>query len=662
MPDFKLRTEFKPEGDQLGAIEKLAENLQAHVPFQTLLGVTGSGKTFTMASVIERMKKPTLIISHNKTLAAQLYQEFREFFPGNSVHYFVSYYDYYQPEAYIPHTDTYIEKDAKINELIDKLRHATTQSLLSRNDVIVVASVSCIYGIGEPVEYEKASIVLEVGIRVSQKDVLRKLARLQFTRNDVAQIFGTYSVKGEVVEVYSMTGTEIVRMEWSRNVIERITVRSGTHEHERQTASVMIFPAKHFVTPQEKLHVALENIKTELKERLAVLKKNNRLLEAQRLEQRTKYDLEMMRETGYCNGIENYSRQLDFREPGRPPATLLDFFIHAHKKNWLLFVDESHMSMPQVRGMYNGDRARKEVLIDYGFRLPSALDNRPLKFDEFEKKIPQTIFVSATPAAFELEISKKHVAEQLIRPTGLLDPTIEVVPVKGQIPRLMKEVSLRVKRHERVLVVTLTKRLAEELTDYLKERNMKVQYLHSEVKTMDRPEILKDLRSGKYDVVVGINLLREGLDLPEVSLVAILDADKEGFLRNETTLVQTIGRAARHVNGHVIMFADAVTVSMRRAIRETGRRRKMQELYNKAHGITPRSIQKAIKDWEFASYKAATDPLQELMKTMFEREGYKDLKNIIKTLEKEMRLASKELEFEKAAVIRDQIAALKKRK
>ena len=685
---FKLQSNFKPLGDQPQAIEKLTRNLREGFPFQTLLGVTGSGKTFTMASVIQNVQKPTLIISHNKTLAAQLYQEFREFFPENAVHYFVSYYDYYQPEAYMPQTDTYIEKDAKINELIDKLRHASTQSILSRNDVIIVASVSCIYGIGEPMEYEKASIALTVGDRRARKDVLRALAKLQFTRNDLAPLHGTYGVRGEVVEVRSMTGLETIRLEWESNTIEQISVSSPTLQATGYILrnSVRIFPAKHFVTPQEKLAVAVENIKLEFKERLAVFKKEKRLLEAQRLEQRTRYDLEMIKETGYCNGIENYARQLDFRKPGQPPATLIDFFKHAFGKNWLLFIDESHMSVPQVRGMYNGDRARKEVLINYGFRLPSALDNRPLKFDEFEKKIPQTIFVSATPSLYEFEKSKAPeawnlkpeaqnqelsaksyqlkaspaVAEQLIRPTGLVDPAVEVLPTKDQIPHLLGEIKKCIARQERALVLTLTKRLAEELADYLADKKLKVRYLHADVKTMERPEILKNLRKGTYDVLVGINLLREGLDLPEVSLVAILDADKEGFLRNDVTLLQTIGRAARNVNGRIIMYADTVTGSMKRAIEETRRRRKVQEAYNRAHSITPQTIKKAVKDWEFASHKEAIDPMQQFMKELLKREGYKDLGAIVHTLEKEMKLAARSLEFERAASIRDQITALRR--
>jgi excinuclease ABC subunit B len=705
MPNFTLKSNFKALGDQPKAIEKLTANLRGGLPFQTLLGVTGSGKTFTMASAIERTGLPTLIISHNKTLAAQLYQEFKEFFPENAVHYFVSYYDYYQPEAYIPHTDTYIEKDAQINEMIDRLRHATTQSMLSRNDVIVVASVSCIYGIGEPMEYEKASLELKTGEHRPRKDILRQLARLQFSRNDVAPLAGTYSAKGEIAEIRPMTGFDVIRIEWDGNEIGGIRAfdrKDLSDAKGRKLELVRIFPAKHFVTPQDKLLAAIENIKTELKDRLAALKRTGKVLEYERLKQRTMYDLEMMKETGYCNGIENYSRQLDFRKAGDPPATLIDYFIHAYgasvgndaagktgKPGWLLMIDESHMTIPQVRGMYNGDRARKEVLVDYGFRLPSAMDNRPLKFEEFEKKIPQTVFVSATPGAYELQKSAERpaafsapsaqsskeeklelstwtpgaaVVQQLIRPTGLLDPTIEVAPTKGQIPRLLKEIEKRVKRNERVLVITLTKRLSEELADYLKERKVKVRYLHSEVKTMDRPDILADLRSGKYDVIVGINLLREGLDLPEVSLVAILDADKEGFLRNETTLVQTIGRSARHAQGHVIMFADRITESMRRAISETERRRRVQEEYNKKHGITPRTIQKAIKRWEFATYKETVDPMQQFMKDMLEKEGYKDLPTIVKALEKEMRSAAKDLEFEKAATIRDQISALKKRK
>ena len=593
---FSLKTNLKPKGDQPQAIKKLVAGLKKGHNHQTLLGVTGSGKTFSVAKIIENLQRPTLIISPNKTLAAQLYGEFRNFFPDNAVHYFVSYYDYYQPEAYIPQSDTYIEKEAQINEEIDRLRHASTQSLLTRRDTIIVASVSCIYGLGAPEEYEKMSVEITVDQKINRQDFIRQLIDLQYKRNDQAFWRGTFQVKGDVIEILAVTGSEIIRIEFFGNTIEKIshlytsqpkiaiTENRGDFEN---LASINIFPAKHYVVPFDKQKLSLANIENELNERLEVLKKENKLLEAQRLQQRTHYDLEMIRETGYCNGIENYSRHFDFRKPGEPPNVLLDFF----PADYLTFIDESHVAVPQVKGMYFGDRSRKEVLIEHGFRLPSAKDNRPLQFEEFEKKSNQVIYTSATPSDYEIRKSKA-IVEQLVRPTGLTDPPIDVRQADGQIKDLISEIEKRVKKHQRVLITTLTKRMSEELTDYLLEKGIKVQYLHSEIDTLKRVEILRDLRKGEYNCVVGINLLREGLDLPEVSLVAILDADKQGFLRNETTLIQTMGRAARHVDGQVIMYADRESNAMKNAIEETERRRKVQLAYNKKHKIKPKSITK----------------------------------------------------------------------
>ena len=593
---FQLRSTFQPKGDQPQAIKKLVAGLKKGLNHQTLLGVTGSGKTFSIAKVVEAVQKPTLILSPNKTLAAQLYGEFKNFFPDNAVHYFVSYYDYYQPEAYIPQSDTYIEKEAQINEEIDRLRHASTQSLLTRSDTLIVASVSCIYGLGTPEEYEKMSLKVTAGQKINRQDFIRQLIDLQYKRNDKEFVRGTFQVKGDVIEILAITGSEIIRLEFFGNTIEKIshlftnqpkiaiTENRGDFEN---LASINIFPAKHYVVPFDRQKLSLANIEAELKERLKVLKKENKLLEAQRLEQRTHYDLEMIRETGDCNGIENYSRHFDFRKPGEPPNVLLDFF----PKDYLTFIDESHVAVPQVKGMYFGDRSRKETLVEHGFRLPSAKDNRPLQFEEFEKKTNQVIYTSATPSDYEIRKSKA-IVEQLVRPTGLVDPPIRVRPAENQIKDLITEIEKRVKKHQRVLITTLTKRMSEELTDYLLEKGVKVQYLHSEIDTLKRVEILRDLRKGEYDCVVGINLLREGLDLPEVSLVAILDADKEGFLRNETTLIQTMGRAARHVDGQVIMYADRESRSMKHAIQESARRRKIQLAYNKKHGIKPRSITK----------------------------------------------------------------------
>jgi len=642
---FKLASNYEPRGDQPQAIEKLVKNLTAGQKHQVLLGVTGSGKTFTMAKVIEKTNKPTLIISHNKTLAAQLYQEFKEYFPNNAVHYFVSYYDYYQPEAYIPQSDTYIEKDARINEEIDRLRHAATQDLLNRNDVIVVASVSCIYNIGSPEAYQKVSLELEPGKKIKRKDLLNHLVSLQYQRNDINFKPGTFRVRGDIVEIFSVTGQEILKIEFSEQKIEQISQTKTRNRNHGFISECRIFPAHFWITPQDKIGVALENIRSELENQLKALKKQNKPLEAQRLERKTKYDLEMLEETGFCHGVENYSRQLEFRKPGQAPYTLLDYF----KKDFLIFIDESHMTIPQIRAMSVQDKARKNTLIEYGFRLPSALDNRPLTFEEFQKRIPQAVYVSATPSEFEKEkAGEKNIVEQLIRPTGLIEPSIEIRPTENQVKDLIAEVKKRVENKQRILVVTLTKRLAEALADYLTEEGIKTQWLHAEVKTLKRPQILRDLREGKFSVLVGINLLREGLDLPEVGLVAILDADKEGFLRNETTLIQTMGRAARHPKGHVIMYADKTTKSMKAAIKEITRRRKIQEEYNKAHNITPEAIVKAIRDWPFASAKE-----KETAEVEF------GAVNDIKLLEKEMKKAAQSLDFERAAELRDMIAKLK---
>ncbi len=651
MTKFRLKSDYEPKGDQPAAIEALIKGLNNNVKDQTLLGVTGSGKTFTMANVIQNVQKPTLVLSHNKTLAAQLYNEFKRFFPDNAVHYFVSYFDYYQPEAYIPRTDTYIEKDSDINEEIDRLRHAATDALLTRKDVIIVASVSCIYGIGSVEDYGDLAIKLKKGERRVRDKLLRQLNDIQYQRNDIDFHRGTFRVRGDVVDIYPASEEVAYRAELFGEEVDRITkIDPLTGEIIRELDDVTIFPSSHYVTPYEKLQVALDRIKHELDERLNYFKKNGQLLEAQRLEQRTRFDLEMMEETGFVKGIENYSRYLTNREPGEQPATLLDYY----PDDYLMFIDESHMSIPQVRGMYNGDRARKEVLVDYGFRLPSALDNRPLTFTEFEKHMNKVIYVSATPADFELSRSPKPI-QQVIRPTGLLDPKIEIRPIKGQIDDLIAEIRSTVVKRQRALVTTLTKRMSEDLTDYLKELNIKVAYLHSDVETLERTDILRDLRLGTYDVLVGINLLREGLDLPEVSLVAILDADKEGFLRSEQALIQTIGRAARHQEGHVIMYADSVTGSMDRAIKETNRRHKIQEAYNQKHGITPTSITRSIDKG------MRPDLPEEAKKAKF------DLKKIpkdeygqlIKDLTGQMELASANLEFEKAAELRDIITDIK---
>jgi len=652
---FQLVSSYQPQGDQPQAIEKLVDGLKRGVKHQTLLGATGTGKTFTISNVIAKVNKPTLVIAHNKTLAGQLYSELKEFFPNNAVEYFVSYYDYYQPEAYVPQTDTYIEKDAKINDEIDKLRHSATSALFERRDVIIVASVSCIYGLGSPEEYRELVVSLRVGMEIERNTLLRRLVDIQYDRNDIDFQRGTFRVRGDVVEIFQASRDEhCIRVEFFGDEIDRIReVDALTGEVLGEREHVAIFPASHFVTREEKMKLAIANIEKELEERLAELREQGKLLEAQRLEQRTRYDLEMMREMGFCSGIENYSRHLALRPPGSTPYTLLDYF----PDDFLIIIDESHVTLPQLRGMYNGDRARKQVLVDHGFRLPSALDNRPLTFDEFEQKINQIIYVSATPGPYELEHSP-GVVEQIIRPTGLLDPTIDVRPIAGQIDDLISEIHERVERNERTLVTTLTKKMAEDLTDYLKEAGFKVAYLHSEIKTLERIEIIRDLRLGKYDVLVGINLLREGLDIPEVSLVAILDADKEGFLRSERSLIQTIGRAARNANGHVIMYADTITKSMEIAIQETKRRRTIQEEYNKKHGIVPRTIQKDIRDVIRATYAAEETETYEAKPTAANMTK-QEREELIRQLEAEMKEAAKALDFERAAQLRDVIFELK---
>ncbi len=653
MPEFQLVSDMKPTGDQPQAIARLVDGLRQGYGRQTLLGVTGSGKTYVMANVIAQVQRPTLVLSHNKTLAAQLYSEFREFFPNNAVEYFVSYYDYYQPEAYIPRTDTYIEKDADINEEIEKLRLAATSSLLTRRDVVIVASVSCIYNIGSPEEYGQDVVQLRRGQTQRREKLLRHLAEIYYERNDTDFTRGRFRVRGDTVDIFPAYRETALRVELWGDTVERITeVDPLTGEILLDHDLVQVFPAKHFVTNKERLVVALNTIEAELEERLAAFREQGKLLEAQRLEQRTRYDMEMMRELGTCSGIENYSRHLSGRAPGQQPWTLLDYF----PADLLIIVDESHITLPQVHGMYNGDRSRKEVLIEFGFRLPSALDNRPLRFEEFEKHINQVIYTSATPSPYELQHSQQ-VVEQIIRPTGLVDPEIMVKPTKGQIDDLLAEINRRVQKHERVLVTTLTKRMAEDLADYLIEMGTKVHYLHSEIQTIGRVEILRDLRKGVYDVVVGINLLREGLDLPEVSLVAILDADKEGFLRSKNSLIQTIGRAARHLNGQVIMYADEVTESMRQAIDETNRRRQIQMRYNEEQGIIPTSIVKEIRDLTDRVRVVTEQPAEYAVG----RDIPKDqLVRLIGELEKQMKAAAAQLEFEKAAMLRDQILELRR--
>ena len=656
MASFDLQTSYKPTGYHPKAIASLTKGIQQGLQHQTLLGVTGSGKTFTMANVVQNTQKPTLVLAHNKTLAAQLYNEFKVFFPNNAVHYFVSYFDYYQPEAYIARSDTYIEKDSQINEEIDRLRHAATSALLSRRDVLIVASVSCIYGIGSVDDYGTMAIRVAVGERRLRDKFLRQLTDIQYHRNDIAFTRSTFRVRGDVVDVFPAGEESAYRIDFFGDEVDRITkINPLTGEIEASLESYTIYPGSHYVTPQQKLKGAIANIQTELQQRLQYFNANNQLLEAQRLAQRTKFDLEMLEETGFVKGIENYSRYLTNREPGEQPATLLDYY----PDDFLLMIDESHMTLPQVRGMYNGDRARKEVLVDYGFRLPSALDNRPLTFSEFEQHISQVVYVSATPAEYELSRSPEPV-QQVIRPTGLLDPTIIVRPVTGQVDDLLAEIRERVAKHQRVLVTTLTKRMAEDLSEYLEELGVKVQYLHSDVDTLDRIDILRDLRLGIYDVLVGINLLREGLDLPEVSLVAILDADKEGFLRSEPALIQTIGRAARHIEGTVIMYADTITGSMKRAIDETNRRRSIQEAYNTKHGITPRGIQKAIAETMRTELSSETKEAKTLKKDISKIPA-EEYPLIIKDLTNQMELAAKNLEFEKAADLRDLITAIEKK-
>jgi len=652
---FELVSKFKPQGDQQQAIDKLVQGIREGKKYQTLLGATGTGKTFTISNVIKEVNKPTLVIAHNKTLAGQLYSEFKEFFPNNAVEYFVSYYDYYQPEAYVPQTDTYIEKDASINDEIDKLRHSATSALLERRDVIIVASVSCIYGLGSPEEYKKNIVSLRVGMEVDRNDLLRRLVDIQYERNDIDFHRGTFRVRGDVVEIFPVSRDDhCIRVEFFGDEVDRIReVDPLTGEIIGDREHVALFPASHYVTREDIMKIAIRNIRAELKERLEELRSQGKLLEAQRLEQRTNYDLEMMEEMGFCSGIENYSRHLTLRPPGATPYTLLDYF----PDDFLIVVDESHVTIPQIRGMYNGDRARKEVLVEHGFRLPSALDNRPLRFDEFEKHIHQIIFVSATPGPYELE-KAPDVVEQIIRPTGLLDPIIHVRPVKGQIDDLVGEIRERIKRDERVLVTTLTKRMAEDLTDYLRDIGIKVRYLHSEIKTLERTAIIRDLRLGKFDVLVGINLLREGLDIPEVSLVAILDADKEGFLRSERSLIQTIGRAARNANGTVIMYADTITKSMEVAINETKRRREIQERFNKEHGIVPQTIKKDIPDLIRATF-VAEDQDDYDTADRFSKMTKKERRKLIESLEKEMKEAAKALDFERAAELRDILFELK---
>src|SRR5690625_432761 len=657
MDKFKLVSSYEPRGDQPKAIEQLVHKVNNGENHLTLLGATGTGKTFTISNVIEQVNRPTLVIAHNKTLAGQLYSEFKEYFPHNAVEYFVSYYDYYQPEAYVPSTDTFIEKDASINDEIDKLRHSATSALFERRDVLIVASVSCIYGLGSPEEYKSQVLSLRMGMNIERNELLRNLVDIQYARNDIDFKRGTFRVRGDSVEIIPASREEhCIRIEFFGDEIDRIReVDALTGEIIGDREHVAIFPASHFVTREEKMKIAIANIEKELEERLKELRADNRLLEAQRLEQRTNYDLEMMREMVLCSGIENYSRHLTLREPGSTPYTLLDFF----PDDFLVVIDESHATLPQVRGMYNGDRARKQMLVDHGFRLPSALDNRPLKFEEFEKKKNQAVYVSATPGPYELEHTKEMV-EQIIRPTGLLDPKISVRPIQGQIDDLIGEIRARIERDERVLITTLTKRMSEDLTDYLKELDLKVAYLHSEVKTLERIEIIRDLRIRKYDVLVGINLLREGLDIPEVSLVAILDADKEGFLRSERSLIQTMGRAARNENGQVIMYADKITDSMQVAIDETNRRREIQEAFNKKHNITPKTIKKDVRELIRAKVAAEDDAGYETEERIdVKKLSKKEKDKVIEKMEKEMREAAKELNFERATELRDIIFELK---
>ena len=654
MDHFELVSEYQPTGDQPQAIEQLVKGFKEGNQFETLLGVTGSGKTFTMANVIQQLNKPTLVIAHNKTLAAQLYSEMKEFFPNNAVEYFVSYYDYYQPEAYVPSTDTYIEKDSAINDEIDKLRHSATAALSERNDVIIVASVSCIYGLGSPIDYKNMVISLRPGMEKDRDEVIHKLIDIQYTRNEMDFKRGSFRVRGDVLEIFpAYSGSEAYRIEFFGDEVDRIMeIEALTGEVKAQLEHVAIFPASHYVVPKEKMMRATENILAEMKEQVTFFKSEEKLLEAQRIAERTNFDVEMMRETGFCSGIENYSRHLVGSAPGQPPCTLLDYF----PDDFLIIVDESHITLPQVRGMYFGDRSRKKTLVDYGFRLPSALDNRPLNFEEFETHINQMMFVSATPSTYEADHELLR-AEQIIRPTGLLDPEISVRPVEGQIDDLVGEINKEVEKHNKVLITTLTKRMAEDLTDYIREAGIRVKYLHSDIDTLERAEIIRDMRLDVFDVLVGINLLREGLDIPEITLVAILDADKEGFLRSETSLIQTIGRAARNAEGHVIMYADSITDSMRAAIDETNRRREIQQKYNEEHGITPQTIKKAVRDL-IAISKAASAGEEEFRKDP-ESMDARELEKLAKELTKKMRQAAAELNFEEAAKLRDRMKEVK---
>ena len=654
MDKFILHSEFAPTGDQPQAIEALVNGFKEGNQFQTLLGVTGSGKTFTMANVIQALNKPTLIIAHNKTLAAQLYSEFKEFFPENAVEYFVSYYDYYQPEAYVPSTDTYIEKDSAINDEIDKLRHSATAALSERKDVIIVASVSCIYGLGSPIDYQEMVISLRPGMEKDRDEVIHKLIDIQYTRNEMDFKRGSFRVRGDVLEIFpAYSSGEAYRIEFFGDEVDRITqIDSLTGEVKLQLGHVAIFPASHYVVPKEKMMAATENILEELKEQVTYFKSNDKLLEAQRISERTNFDVEMMRETGFCSGIENYSRHLTFGKPGEPPCTLIDYF----PDDFLIIIDESHITLPQVRGMYFGDRSRKKTLVEYGFRLPSALDNRPLNFEEFESHINQMMFVSATPSIYEADHEMLR-TEQIIRPTGLLDPEISVRPVEGQIDDLIGEIHKEVAKKNKVMITTLTKRMAEDLTDYIREAGIRVKYLHSDIDTLERAEIIRDMRLDVFDVLVGINLLREGLDIPEITLVAILDADKEGFLRSETSLIQTIGRAARNAEGHVIMYADSMTDSMKRAIDETNRRREIQQKYNEEHGITPQTIKKAVRD--LISISKAAEASDEDFRKDPESMDAKELGKLAKELEKKMRQAAAELNFEEAAKLRDRMKEVK---
>jgi excinuclease ABC subunit B len=656
MSSFKLVSEFQPKGDQPQAIESLSEGVLEGAQHQVLLGVTGSGKTFTMANVIEKVQKPTLVISHNKTLAAQLYGEFKELFPENAVEFFVSYYDYYQPEAYIPSTDTYIEKDTQINEDIDKMRHSATRSLLERNDVIIVASVSCIYGLGSPEAYHGMLLYLEKGMTISREEILSKLVEIQYERNDIDFHRGTFRVRGDVIEVFpAHEENRAIRIELFGDEVDAISEIDPLRGRVIEPLDkVPIYPGSHYVTPPEQLEKAIQGIQEELKERVVWFRSRNQLLEAQRLEQRTRFDLEMLHELGYCQGIENYSRHLTGRKPGEPPPVLLDYY----PKDYLLFIDESHVTIPQLIGMFRGDRSRKETLVEYGFRLPSALDNRPLMFEEFEKRIRQVVYVSATPSEYEMKKSRGKIVEQIIRPTGLSDPLLEVKPAKNQVDDLLEEIRKRVKKKERVLVTTLTKRMAEDLTEYYADLGIRVKYLHSDIDTLDRIEIIRDLRLGKFDVLIGINLLREGLDIPEVSLVAILDADKEGFLRSEKSLIQTFGRAARNVNGQVILYADKMTGSMDQAILETNRRRKIQETYNQKHRITPQTVKKAVRNILASIYEADYLTIPAVSDVEEEYVSLKEIPAMIQKLKKEMKETASRLEFERAAEIRDKIQRL----